>query len=70
MLDEHVTRIHQESRGTYGVPRVHQQLRREGIACGRKRVARLMTARGLAWSVLFTLAGLIAEAPLAPAPAR
>ena len=48
VLDEHVTRIHRESRGTYGVPRVHQQLRREGIACGRKRVARLMTARGFA----------------------
>jgi len=48
VLDEQVSRIHQESRGTYGVPRIHQQLRRDGFACGRKRVARLMTARGLA----------------------
>jgi putative transposase len=43
-----ILRIHQESRSTYGSPRVHQQLRREGVACGRKRVARLMSERGLA----------------------
>jgi transposase InsO family protein len=46
-LGEKVARIHQESRGTYGAPRVHQQLRREGIPCARKRVARLMACRGL-----------------------
>lgn len=47
-LAERIAGIHQESRGTYGVPRVHHQLRREGVACGRKRVARLMSTRGLA----------------------
>ena len=47
-LGERIAGIHQESRGTYGSPRVHRQLRREGIACGRKRVARLMAVRGLA----------------------
>jgi len=31
-----------------GAPRVHQQLRREGVACGKKRVARLLGERGLA----------------------
>lgn len=36
-----------ESRGTYGVPRVHQTLRRRGIRCGKKRVARLMRRAGL-----------------------
>ncbi len=47
-LGERIARIHRESRGTYGSPRVHRQLRRDGIACGRKRVARLMALRGLA----------------------
>ena len=39
--------IHQESRGTYGVPRVHAELRYAGTRCSRKRVARLMRAAGL-----------------------
>ncbi len=47
-LDVRIRRIHHESRGTYGAPRVHRQLRREGIRCGRKRVARLMSRCGLA----------------------
>jgi putative transposase len=47
-LGERIACIHRESRGTYGAPRVHHALRREGIACGRKRVARLMSVRGLA----------------------
>jgi transposase InsO family protein len=47
-LGERITAVHHESRGTYGSPRVHRQLQREGIRCGRKRVARLMGMRGLA----------------------
>lgn len=47
-LGERIVGIHRESRGTYGVPRVYRQLQREGIACGRKRVARLMTEHKLA----------------------
>ena len=40
--------IHTASRGTYGAPRVHAELRLGlGIACGRKRIARLMKAAGL-----------------------
>jgi putative transposase len=39
--------IHRQSRGTYGVPRVHAELRYQGIGCSRKRVARLMAAVGL-----------------------
>lgn len=38
-----ITEIHAYSRGTYGAPRVHAELRLgRGVRCGRKRVARLM----------------------------
>jgi transposase InsO family protein len=40
--------IHAASMGTYGMPRVHAELRAEGVHVGRKRVARLMVAAGLA----------------------
>ena len=42
-----IRRIHTESRGTYGAPRVHQQLRQEGVHTARKRVARMMAGDGL-----------------------
>lgn len=38
---------HEASRGTYGAPRVHAELRAGAIHCGRKRVARLMRQAGL-----------------------
>lgn len=47
MLQEHIRRIHKESRGTYGAPRIHHQLHQEGVHTGRKRVARVMAAEGL-----------------------
>ena len=40
--------IHERSRGTYGVPRVHAELGAWGVAVGRKRVARLMGELGVA----------------------
>jgi putative transposase len=43
-----VTQVHQESRGTYGSPRVHAELRARGQRVSRKRVARLMNEQGLA----------------------
>lgn len=46
LLDK-ITEIHDTSKGTYGSPRVHQELRRRGVACGRRRVARLMRRAGL-----------------------
>ncbi|WSF23520.1 IS3 family transposase [Streptomyces sp. NBC_01358] len=46
-LTEQITEVHARSRGTYGVPRVHAVLTREGAGCGRRRVARLMQAAGL-----------------------
>lgn len=39
--------IHAWSGGTYGAPRVHAELRDEGVGLGCKRVARLMAANDL-----------------------
>jgi putative transposase len=39
--------IHDESRGTYGTPRVHAELAAGGVRIGRKRVARLMRVENL-----------------------
>jgi transposase InsO family protein len=39
--------VHARSRGTYGAPRVHAQLRRDGVCTSRKRVERVMRAHGL-----------------------
>lgn len=47
-LSELIQRAHQESRGTYGAPRVQQRLQRQGVQTSKKRVARLMASRGLA----------------------
>ena len=40
--------VHEESRGRYGAPRVHAELRSRGQRHGRKRVARLMRQAGIA----------------------
>jgi putative transposase len=39
--------IHAQSRGTYGAPRIHAELRAVGVRCARKRVARLMRSASL-----------------------
>ena len=46
-LLQRVRTIHASSRQTYGVPRVHAELRAGGEKHGRKRIARLMRAAGL-----------------------
>jgi hypothetical protein len=46
-LGEQIERIHSDSGGTYGSPKVHAQLGREGIRVSRKRVERLMRQAGL-----------------------
>jgi putative transposase len=38
---------HKKSRETYGSPRVHQQLVKDGERCGEARVAKLMAANGM-----------------------
>ena len=47
-LTARIKEIHAGSKGTYGAPRIHAQLRREGVCCAKKRVARLMVRAGLA----------------------
>ena len=46
LLDQ-IQAIHERSRGTYGAPRIHAELRAQGVRCGRKRVARLMREANL-----------------------
>jgi len=47
-LTAQIRQIHTTSRGTYGSPRVQAELQATGVPCARKRVARLMSAAGLA----------------------
>lgn len=47
VLAEEIQRIHEDSYATYGAPRVHAELRDDGVHVGRKRVARLMRQAGL-----------------------
>ena len=42
VLVEHIRKEHQASRQTYGSPRIHRALVRQGKSCGKHRVARLM----------------------------
>ncbi len=46
-LSEQIHAIHEASRSTYGSPRVHRGLRRDGVRVGRKRVERIMRREGL-----------------------
>jgi transposase InsO family protein len=46
-LTAQIQAVHEESKGRYGAPRVHAELRRQGRRHSRKRVARLMRAAGI-----------------------
>jgi len=46
-MTERIRAFHARSRGTYGAPRIHQDLFEEGAHVGRKRIARLMRLAGL-----------------------
>jgi putative transposase len=47
VLRERIKSLHQESRETYGSPRIQKDLREEGARHGRNRIARLMREQGL-----------------------
>ncbi len=46
-LLEQIRAVHKMSKGTYGSPRIHAELVRQGVHVGRRRVARLMREHGL-----------------------
>ena len=46
-LTGQIQEVHEESKGRYGAPRIHAELRRRGRRHGRKRVARLMRTAGI-----------------------
>ena len=47
-LLKEIRRVYDKHKGRYGSPRITQQLRQEGLACGENRVARLMRENDLA----------------------
>jgi putative transposase len=46
-LTRQLREVHEQSRGTYGAPRIWAELRERGVVCSRKRVARLLRLAGL-----------------------
>lgn len=42
-----IRKIHQQSRNTYGSPRITKALNKQGVVCGKNRVARLMQLNGI-----------------------
>lgn len=42
-----ILEIHEESRETYGSPRIHDQLQAEGLSCNKKTVEKLMKDHGI-----------------------
>jgi len=46
-LADQIQRVHRDSRQTYGSPRVHAALEREGEPASRRRIERIMRERGI-----------------------
>ena len=46
-LTDRIAAIHKAPKETYGAPRIHAELAEDGIQVGRKRIERLMKAKGL-----------------------
>jgi len=47
-LLQKIKKVYQDSRRTYGSPRVTAELRSQGVSCSRNRVAKLMKCNGIA----------------------
>ncbi len=43
----HIRSVFEESHQTYGSPRIYREFQESGIACGKRRVARLMRQHGI-----------------------
>ncbi|MDP9315516.1 MAG: IS3 family transposase, partial [Chloroflexota bacterium] len=46
-LEVQIRQVHAASRRTYGSPRIHAELREQGVCCSEKRVARLLRRAGI-----------------------
>ncbi len=46
-LGKRIEDAYHDNRQVYGSPRLHAELKEQGVRCGRKRVARLMRERGI-----------------------
>ena len=69
-LSATVESIHLSSRRTYGVPRIHAELRARGLRVGKKRVARLMRDKCLQGRTKRRFRSSTAEVSLAPPAAN
>ena len=47
VLAAKIAEVHEESRGTYGSPRIHAELAEQGFEVGRNRIARIMRENGI-----------------------
>jgi putative transposase len=47
-LSDRIRAVDAQVKGRYGSPRIHRELRAQGIPCGKHRVARLMRTAGIA----------------------
>jgi putative transposase len=46
-LGKRIEDAYSKNREVYGSPRIHAELKEQGVRCGRKRIARLMRERGI-----------------------
>ncbi len=46
-IAERIEDAYDANRGVYGSPRIHAELKAQGIHCGRKRIVRLMQEKGI-----------------------